>query len=85
MPLTREFKESDIDLMIISDSPTYGEVFGALERVTRAVGRKTMTMSSPSPLERLAGPGGVLAKEPPDANEFAGVVRSGITHDRPTA
>ena len=26
--------------MIISDSLTYGEVFGALERVTRAVGRK---------------------------------------------
>lgn len=31
---------SDIDLMIISDSLTYGEVFGAIERVTRAVGRK---------------------------------------------
>ena len=31
---------SDIDLMVISDSLTYGEVFGALERVTRAVGRK---------------------------------------------
>jgi predicted nucleotidyltransferase len=31
---------SDIDLMIISDSLTYGEIFGALERVTRAVGRK---------------------------------------------
>jgi predicted nucleotidyltransferase len=31
---------SDIDLMIISDSLTYDEVFGALERVTRAVGRK---------------------------------------------
>ena len=31
---------SDVDLMIISDSLTYGEVFGALERVTRAVGRK---------------------------------------------
>ena len=31
---------SDIDLMIISDSLTYGEVFGALERVTRALGRK---------------------------------------------
>jgi predicted nucleotidyltransferase len=31
---------SDIDLMIISDTLTYGEVFGALERVTRAVGRK---------------------------------------------
>ena len=31
---------SDIDLMIISDSLTYGEVFGALERVTRAVGRR---------------------------------------------
>lgn len=31
---------SDIDLMIISDSLTYGDVFGALERVTRAVVRK---------------------------------------------
>ena len=31
---------SDIDLMIISDSLTYGEVFGALERVTRSFGRK---------------------------------------------
>jgi predicted nucleotidyltransferase len=31
---------SDIDLMIISDGLTYGEVFGALERVTRALGRK---------------------------------------------
>jgi predicted nucleotidyltransferase len=31
---------SDIDLMVISDSLTYGEVFGALERVARAVGRQ---------------------------------------------
>jgi predicted nucleotidyltransferase len=31
---------SDFDLMIISDSLTYGDVFGALERLTRAVGRK---------------------------------------------
>jgi predicted nucleotidyltransferase len=31
---------SDIDLMIISDSLTYGDVFGALERVTRTMGRK---------------------------------------------
>src|SRR5437773_9659375 len=31
---------SDIDLMIISDSLTYGDVFAALERVTRTVGRK---------------------------------------------
>ena len=35
-------------------------------------------MSSPSPLERLAGPGNVLAKEAPDATEFAGLVRSGL-------
>jgi len=35
-------------------------------------------MTSPSPLERLAGPGNVLAKEPPDAKEFAGLVRSGM-------
>ncbi|MCC7243852.1 MAG: nucleotidyltransferase domain-containing protein [Acidobacteria bacterium] len=31
---------SDIDLMIISDSLTYGDLFGAIERVTRTVGRK---------------------------------------------
>jgi len=31
---------SDIDLMIISDSLTYGEVFGVVERVTRTVGRQ---------------------------------------------
>ena len=31
---------SDIDLMIISDSLTYGEVFGALEKATRTVSRK---------------------------------------------
>lgn len=31
---------SDIDLMIISDTLTYGDVFGALERVTRTLGRK---------------------------------------------
>jgi len=35
-------------------------------------------MTSPSPLERLAGPGNVLTKEPPDAKEFAGLVRSGL-------
>lgn len=31
---------SDIDVMIISDSVTYGEVFGALERVARTLGRR---------------------------------------------
>ena len=31
---------SDSDVMVISDSLTYGEVFGALERVTCTVGRK---------------------------------------------
>jgi hypothetical protein len=35
-------------------------------------------MTSPSPLERLAGPGNALAKEAPDAKEFAGLVRSGL-------
>ena len=35
-------------------------------------------MTSPSPLERLAGVGGVLAKEPPDGKEYAGLVRSGM-------
>ena len=35
-------------------------------------------MTSPSPLERLVGPGNVLGKEAPDAKEFAGLVRSGM-------
>ena len=35
-------------------------------------------MTSPSPFERLAGPGNVLAKEPPDAKEFSGLIRSGL-------
>ena len=35
-----------------------------------------MTMTSP--LERLAGPGKMLAVEPPDANEFAGLKRTGL-------
>jgi hypothetical protein len=35
-------------------------------------------MTSRSPLERLASPGNVLAKEPPDAKEFDGLVRSGL-------
>jgi predicted nucleotidyltransferase len=30
---------SDIDLMVISDSLTYGEVFGALERIAKTIGR----------------------------------------------
>jgi predicted nucleotidyltransferase len=32
--------QSDIDLMVISDSLTYGEVFGVLERAVRALGRQ---------------------------------------------
>ena len=35
-------------------------------------------MTSPSPLERLAASGNVLAKEAPDAKEFDGLVRSGL-------
>src|SRR3954451_20651143 len=40
-------------------------------------------MRSPSPLDRLAGPGNVLATEAPDAREFDGLVRSGLArlHD----
>jgi hypothetical protein len=34
-------------------------------------------MTSPSPLERLAGTGNVLGKEAPGAKEFDGLVRSG--------
>jgi hypothetical protein len=40
-------------------------------------------MTSPSPLERLAGPGNVLAKEPPDAepgsDEVQGFARDAST------
>lgn len=32
----------------------------------------------PSPLESLCGPGKPLAKEPPDAREFAGLKRSAL-------
>ena len=39
-------------------------------------------MTSQSPLDRLAGPAGVLSKEPPDANEFAGLVQSGLARLR---
>jgi len=31
-----------------------------------------------SPLENLSGPGKSLRKEPPDANEFAGLKQSGL-------
>jgi predicted nucleotidyltransferase len=36
---TEDRSASDIDLMIISDSLTYGEVFGALERAAKSLGR----------------------------------------------
>lgn len=36
----RDRSGSDIDLMVISERLTYGEVFGALERVARALGRQ---------------------------------------------
>ena len=39
-------------------------------------------MTSQSPLDRLAGPGNVLSKESPDANEFAGLVQSGLARLR---
>src|SRR3984885_10076038 len=35
-------------------------------------------MSMASPLENLSGPGKVLAVEPPDAKELAGLKRSGL-------
>lgn len=31
-----------------------------------------------SPLDRLAGPGGPLKREPPDAKEFSGLMQSGL-------
>ena len=44
-------------------------------------------MGFSSMLENLAGPGGVLAKEAPDAKEFDGLVRSGMArlHDAENA
>jgi hypothetical protein len=44
-------------------------------------------MGFSSMLENLAGPGGVLAKEAPDAKEFDGLVRSGVArlHDAENA
>jgi hypothetical protein len=36
-------------------------------------------MTSPSPLERVAGPGNVLAKEALDRKEFDGLLRSGLS------
>ena len=39
-------------------------------------------MTSPSPLDRLAGPGNVLSKEAPDAKEFVGLMRSGLARLR---
>ena len=35
-------------------------------------------MTSPSPLDRLAGPGNVLGEEAPDAKQFDGLVHSGL-------
>jgi hypothetical protein len=35
-------------------------------------------MTSPSPLDRQAGPGNVLSKEAPDPKEFVGLMRSGL-------
>jgi hypothetical protein len=34
-------------------------------------------MNKSSPLDGLCGPGGALQKEPPDANELAGLMNSG--------
>ena len=39
-------------------------------------------MTSPSPLDRLAGPGNILSKEAPDAKEFVGLMRSGLARLR---
>ena len=39
-------------------------------------------MTSQSPLDRLAGPGNVLSKEAPDANEFTGLVQSALARLR---
>lgn len=36
---TTEQAASDIDLMVVSDNLSYGDVFGALDKVSRALGR----------------------------------------------
>jgi len=38
----------------------------------------SLSLTSPSPLERLADPGNGLAKEAPDTKECAGLIRSGL-------
>jgi predicted nucleotidyltransferase len=49
----RDRSGSDIDLMVISEGLTYGEVFGALEPVTRVLGRPVNpTVFTPAELSR---------------------------------
>jgi predicted nucleotidyltransferase len=49
----RDRSRSDIDLMVVSDSLTYGEVFEALERVSRNLGRPVNpTVYSPAEFSR---------------------------------
>ena len=45
---------SDIDLMVISDSLTYGDVFGALDWVTKSVGRQVNPKCTQPPSLRSA-------------------------------
>jgi predicted nucleotidyltransferase len=55
VPKATDQSASDIDLMIISDGLTHGEVFGALERVTRTVGRKiNPTVYTPAEFSKRA-------------------------------
>ncbi len=72
---------SDIDLMIISESLTYADVFPGLEKASVGMGRAIQP--SLYPLDNLAGAGGSLAAEPPDPNEFNGLKKSGLArlHD----
>lgn len=62
---------------------TVGSTFRPTARVTRSSAPKrppyvSLSLTSPSPLERLADPGNGLAKEAPDTKECAGLIRSGL-------
>jgi hypothetical protein len=105
---------SDIDLMVVSDTLSYGDVFGRSTGVAHAWSDGEPTVYSNAEFSKrtktdnafvnrvlegpkvwvigvgiqslsarsLAGPGGVLGKEAPDAKEFDGLVRSGLARLR---
>jgi predicted nucleotidyltransferase len=74
---------SDIDLMVVSDSLTYGDVFGALERVSKSVGRKVNpTVYTAAEFEKRCRSGGAFVKR---VLEQPKVWVIGSEHDLPVA